>query len=311
MGKLLKVLVVLLFLLGIAALALGILLFQKRETLKGHVQDLAVNVVRLSAYVEAEQDPDLTKSDLPKMDKQIELGQLLTYKADPNAIVVDTNKPATMSAAMGLLIGKTQNQLTILNDTRSALGQKIQELEVATNRINALEADVARLEGEKKALQDTVAKLEKDVAEKKAKIEELNASLEEAKASIEDLKAQVDKLRDSLKDKDDEIKSLKATIDRLIAKETGTASTNATKNMTFGTKGKILLVNPTWNFVVIGMSPEANLAVGVELTIQREDKMIGKVRISDVNEQYQLAIADTLLAPWKQSNPEVGDNVFY
>jgi uncharacterized protein YoxC len=310
MGKLLRVLVVLLFLLGIAALALGILLFQKRETLKGHVQDLAVNVVRLSSFIEAEQDPDLTKSDLPKMDKQLEVGQLLTYKADPNAIVVDTNKPATMSAAMGLLIGKAQNQLTILNDTRSALGQKIQELEVATNRINALEADVARLEGEKKQLQDTVATLEKDVADKKAKIEELNAAIEEAKASIEDLKSQVEKLKDTMRDKDDEIKSLKSTIDRLMQEKSG-PTTNAVGNLTPGTKGKILLVNTNWNFMVIGMTPNAALGVGVELTIQREDKMIGKVRVSDVNEQYQLAIADMLLAPWKQADPEVGDNVFY
>jgi PAS domain-containing protein len=41
------------------------------------------------------------------------------------------------------------------------------------------------------------------------------------------------------------------------------------------------------------------------------EEAVGKVRVSDVNEQYQLAIADMLLAPWKQADPEVGDNVFY
>lgn len=302
MGKLLRVLVVLLLLLGIAALVLGFMLFQKRETLKGHVQDMAKNVVELSGQIEAEQADDLTKSDMPKMSSQVTITQLLTYKVDPSVAVTETNKPATMDAAMRMLIGKAQIQLGRLDDTRKALAVKIQELDVATNKIAALEADIVRLEGEKKQLQDNVATLEKDVAEKKVKIEELNTSLDEAKTKITDLQEQVAKLKDTILDKDDKIKSLNETIEKLRPQ-----TPNGTPDKT-GTKGKVVLVNKTWNFVVISVN-EA-IGSGVELTVQRGDKLIGKVKVSDLNAQYQLAIGDIMM-DWKQADVEVGDYVFY
>lgn len=307
MGKLLRVLVVLLLLLGIASLVLGFLLFQKRETLKGHVQDLAGNVLSLSGSIEAEQVDDLTRTDLPKMDKQMSITQLLTYKPDPTVVVVDTNKPATMDAAMKQLIGKASIQLSRLNDTRAALGQKIQELGVATNKIAALETDIARLEGEKKQLQENVSALEKDGAEKKAKIEELSAAVEDGKNKITDLKDQVAKLKDKMLDKEDEIKRLNETIEKLKPKGPAAIDPNSIQS---GTKGKIILVNKDWNFAIISLNEGAALNVGLDLTVQRADKLIGKVRINDLNGQYRLAIADILL-DWKQADLEVGDYVFY
>lgn len=306
MGKLLRVLVVILLLLGIAALVLELRLFQKRETLKGHVQDMAKNVLELSGHIEAEQADDLTKSDLPTMNSQLTLSQLLTYKLDPTAPAVDTNKPATMDAAMRLLIGKAQIQLGRLSDTRTALAQKIQELDAATNKITTLEASIVRLEGEKKQLQDNVVTLEKDVAAKKTKIEELNASLDETKTKITDLQEQVAKLKDTILDRDDKIKSLNETIEKLRPK--ANADANAPGAVQNGTKGKIILVNKSWNFVVIAINEP--IGAGVELTIQRGDKLIGKVRVSDLNDQYKLAIGDVLL-DWKQADVEVGDYVFY
>jgi chromosome segregation ATPase len=300
MGKLLRVLVVFLLLLGIAALVLGFLLFQKRETLKGHVQDLSVQVERVAANIEAEQADDLTKTDNPKMNKEITAVKLQGYSLDPVTKKANTNAP--MMLAMAQLVGKSAIELSRLNDTRTALALKIKELETATNRIAVLEANVAKLEGEKKQLQDNVASLEKDVAEKKTKIEELNASLDEAKSKITDLQEQVAKLKDSLLDRDDQIKTLKETIVKLTPKVEGPTAGTA------GTKGKIVLVNKNWNFVVIAVN-EA-IGTGVELTIQRGDKLIGKVRVSDLNPQYQLAIGDVLL-DWKQADVEVGDYVFY
>jgi hypothetical protein len=305
MGKLLRVLVVLLLILGIAALVLGLLLFQKRELLKGHVQDMAKNVLELSGHIEAEQADDLTKSDMPKMSSQLTITQLLTYKLDPSVTLVDTNKPATMDAAMRMLIGKAQIELGRLDDTRKALAQKIQELDVATNKIAALEANIVQLEAEKKQLQENVAALEKDVAEKKGKIEELTTSLDEAKTKITDLTEQVAKLKDTILDKDDKIKSLNETIEKLRPKP-GTETSGG--SLQAGTKGKIVLVNKTWNFVVIAIN-EA-IGTGVELTVQRGDKLIGKVRVSDLNDQYKLAIGDVML-DWKQADVEVGDYVFY
>jgi chromosome segregation ATPase len=211
-----------------------------------------------------------------------------------------------MDAAMRMLIGKAQIELGRLDDTRKALAQKIQELDVATNKIAALEANIVLLEAEKKQLQENVAALEKDVAEKKGKIEELTTSLDEAKTKITDLAEQVAKLKDTILDKDDKIKSLNETIATLL-KKTGTDDGKG-GTLQAGTKGKIVLVNKNWNFVVIAIN-EA-IGTGVELTVQRGDKLIGKVRVSDLNDQYKLAIGDVML-DWKQADVEVGDYVFY
>ena len=303
MGKLLRVLVVLLLLLGIAALVLGLLLFQKRETLKGHVQDLSVQVERVAANIEAEQADDLTKSDNPKMNKDVTAAKLQGYTLDPVTKKVSTNAP--MMIAMAQLVGKSAIELSRLNDTRTALGQKIQELDAATNKIAGLEANVTKLEGEKKQLQDSVTGLEKDVAEKKAKIQELTTTIEEANTKITDLQEQVAKLKDSLLDKDDEIKTLKETLDKF---KKNVSSTNGVPQN--GTKGKIVLVNKNWNFVIISLTDNTGVASGMELTIHRGDQLIGKAKVTDLNDQYRLAIGD-LLPNWKQADPEVGDYVFY
>lgn len=309
MGKLLRVLVVLLFLLGIGALFLGIQLFQKREALKGHVQDIAQKVVDLSANIEAEQADDLTKTENPKMNEQVTLPQLLKYKLEPQE-VVDTNKPAIMADTMKLLIGKSAVQLSRLNDTRAALGQKLQEIELATNKIAAIEADVVKLEGEKKQLQESAVTLEKDVAERKTKITELDAKIEEAVTKSTDLQEKVAKMQENLADRDEEIKTLNAIIEKFKERPGGTNKTHTVGDTQPGGKGSLVLVNKNWNFVVIAASDNAALYVGLELTVHRGDKWIGKVKVSDVNEQYHLAIAD-LIMDMKQDDPEVGDNVFY
>ncbi len=311
MGKLLRVLVVLLLLLGIAALALGVMLFQKRETLKGHVQDLAENVLSLSRHVEAEQVDDLTQTDLPRMDKVVTRDQLLGYSLDPQTRRADTNSP--MVQIMGQLIGKANIQASRLNDTRLALSQKIQELDVATNKIAELEATIVRLEEEKKQLQDQVAALEKELAERKAKIESLTVSLEEAASTIDDQKSQIAKLKDDLLDKDDQLKRLDETIKKLeekIAQYTGGGGTSKNVDIKPGTKGQIILVNTQWNFAVVSVNEGTPVAMGVELLVQRDDQLVGKIKVSDLNDQYKLAICDILL-DWKQADLEVGDYVFY
>jgi len=311
MGKLLRVLVVLLLLLGIGALILGLQLFQKRETLKGHVQDIARQVFRLSETIEAEQVDDLTTTGLPKMNSQVSITQLLTYKPDPTLLIVDPSKPVTMDETMNLLYGKAAIQLNRLQDTRSALSQKIQEFDAATNTIATLEAVIARLEEEKKQLQEQVAALERDVADKKSKIDSLSASLEEAANTIDDQRNQIDTYKDELMDKNDQIKALEETIKKLEVK-IGVSSDRPfdPASIESGTKGKLVLVNPDWNFTIVAIRDNTSVSVGLELLVQRGDKLIGKVRISDLNDQYQLAICDILL-DWKQADLEVGDYVFY
>jgi hypothetical protein len=54
MGKLLRVVVIIILILSIGALVFGILLFGKREELKGRTQKLETTVMKLGPYIEKE-----------------------------------------------------------------------------------------------------------------------------------------------------------------------------------------------------------------------------------------------------------------
>ena len=69
MGKLLRVLTVILFILTIGALTMGILLFNRREILKGRTQKLERTLIMLGPTIEAEGAAlDETKPDYPARD---------------------------------------------------------------------------------------------------------------------------------------------------------------------------------------------------------------------------------------------------
>ncbi len=306
MGKLLRVLVVVIFFLSIVALVLGIVLFQKRETLKGHVLSLAKNVAALAPFIEAEQAEDLTAKDNPMMTNILRESDLLDYKPDPK----NPGAPTVMEKAMRDLLGRVQNQLSHLNDTRDALSRRNREYEEATNTIARLENNIQQLQSEKAALETQVASLQKDLANKKSKIDELNARTEELQATLDDMKDRIARLNDTIKDKEDTIRAQERTIEDLRRRMAQTGPDVPHEKVPQGHKGKVILVNHEWNFVVLSLAPKAAVSIGIPLTVHRGEQLVGKVRVADFNDQYRLAIADILL-DWKQLEAEVGDNVFY
>jgi len=306
MGKLLRVLVVLIFVLSIVSLVLGIILFQKRETLKGHVQTLAKSVVALAPFIESEQAEDLTAKENPTMVNLLREEDLLDYKPDPK----NPGTPTRMEQVMRDLLGRVQNQLSHLNDTRDALARRNREYEEATNTIARLEGNIQQPQSEKAALEGQVASLQKDVAEKKSKIEDLTARTEELQGTIEDMKDRIARLNDTIKDKEDTIRAQERTIDDLRKRLTPTGTDTPHEKVAQGHKGKVILVNREWNFVILSLAPNAAVSIGLPLTVHRGEQYVGKVRVADFNEQYQLAIAD-ILTDWKELEAEVGDNVFY
>jgi len=306
MGKLLRILVVFILILSVVALALGIILFKKRETLKGHVITLARHVTALTPFIEAEQSDDLTDKENKKVSDFFRESDLLDYKPNPK----DPTAPTTMDTAMRDLLARVQNQLAHLNDTRDALARRNKEYEEATNTIARLEGNIQQLESEKATLQSQVASLQKDLAEKKAKIEDLTARTEELQGTIEDMKDRIARLNDTIKDKEDTIRAQERTIEDLRRKIAPTGTDAPAEKVEQGHKGRVALVNPEWNFVVIALAPNVAVSRGLALTVHRGDRYVGKVRIADFNDQYHLAIAD-ILTDWKELEAEVGDNVFY
>jgi hypothetical protein len=58
------------------------------------------------------------------------------------------------------------------------------------------------------------------------------------------------------------------------------------------------------------MLPEAGLIPMTDLTVQREDKLVGKVRVSEIRKEQRIAVAE-VLSEYFQLMPVKGDVVFY
>ena len=79
-----------------------------------------------------------------------------------------------------------------------------------------------------------------------------------------------------------------------------------TKSMSLS--GRILAVNPTWNFVILDLGKNDQVVEGLTMVIYRGEKMIGKIKTVTVD--AQTFVADVL--PGTPATAiEVGDQVVY
>ena len=72
--------------------------------------------------------------------------------------------------------------------------------------------------------------------------------------------------------------------------------------------GKIVAVNPTWNFVILDLGKNDQVVEGLSMVIYRGEKMIGKVKVVTVD--ATTSVADLMPGTPAQAI-EVGDQVIY
>jgi len=75
-----------------------------------------------------------------------------------------------------------------------------------------------------------------------------------------------------------------------------------------GLKGKIVQVDPKYDFVVLDIGGNQGVLERGEMLINRRGRLIGKVRITSVMPDKSIA---NVLKPWKQDEPFEGDEVLY
>jgi len=79
---------------------------------------------------------------------------------------------------------------------------------------------------------------------------------------------------------------------------------------TKGLRGRILSVNPGWNFTVIDIGEKQGATLGAELIVLRDEQPIGKIKISSV--EANQSIADLLVSSMTTGKKvEAGDTVVY
>ena len=313
MDKALKVLVIAILALSVVAVVVSLNLYGKREELKGRTNKLADYVGKIAATIEVPQATvDLAARDAAHMTVSKE--QLKQYYK-----VGDDGKPSkvttgagTMDAALVEVLVNAGRQFDRLNDTRDGLSQARTTLGQTSNSLvqvmGALTVASNNLETAKQDL--VVAK--QDVEKKTGEFADLNSQIEANKADIEKKTSEIAKLGEKLSDTESKIEAGKRYIQK-VEKQLKLCEGNFdTNSLPKGVQGQITVVNSNWNFVVIDMVPDAAVIPLTDLTIQRADKFVGKVRVSEVRRDQRVALGE-ILPDYQQKGiaPSRGDNVFY
>lgn len=291
MAKALKVFIIILLLCSIVSLILAIILFNKREMLKGRTQKLETAVVDVVSTLSRGEEPFIRDLGV-----SIDRNRLMIYDNPENpAERMDTELNKARALA--------QQRYRELNETYADLKRTTDELE-------ATKLELARTKQELEDARQEIARLNQVIAEKNAEIAHLRDQIETLERDKAALQMQVDelnntiaKLEDDIQDQKDKILTLEQTINELEAQLGGPG---APKALPKGIHGKVLVVNRDWNFVVLNIGSKAGLVPYAEMLVHRGDQLIGKVLISGVTRD--LAIAD-IRSDWLQGQIQEGDLV--
>ncbi len=280
MAKMLKPLVLVILLLSAVALTLGILLFAKREVLKGRTQRLEGTAMKIAKNLNYSK---LTANQL---------------KANNKAELAALDKPLSDLAVQAEIVySDLQTNKQELAETKSVLAKTREEL-------NTAKAELVTAQNKIAELNETVTKKDAEITEKAAKIAQLETDKTGLQGQVDSLTKKITKLEASLteanqviNERDKENKYLRAQLGEKFP-------------IPKGLKGNILAVNPTWNFVVLDIGLDNGLLPSVEMMVHRDNELIGKVRIGMV--LRHVAIADIVTADLKPNIVlQEGDHVLY
>ncbi len=274
MAKLLKPLVITLLLLSIISLVLGIMLFNQRETLKGRTQRLEQAAMEVARSLRFEDIREEQLQDYERM--QAALNRLNVAAQNTYQELQDT-------------IQDLANTRLDLEQTRNELAQTREELDDANERIARLDQQVADQRAE--------------IAQQTDRIDRLERERNTLQARAEDLETELTQEQERSRELEFELAAVNEELDTLIEQIEGVVPDIPT-----GLTGRIMVVNPDWNFVVLDIGRDHGLSPEVEMLVHREDELIGKVRISEV--EPEIAIAE-IMNEWQQRPIREGDHVLF
>lgn len=279
MGKALQPLVIVLLVLGIISLILGSMLFSQREILKGRTLLHEEAVVKIAQNLQME-------------------------GLDPHRITQQMKDYNTMRTPLDLVAVAAQNKHEMLVQTKADLDATRTELANTKTELEGTKNDLAAAQQKIVDLNDTIEKKNVELVEANGRIVQLEQDKNGLQLQIDDLNNQLLKAEDEMRDLQDKIATLDKVIKDLEAKE----GTPGVARIPVGTMGRVLVVNPDWNFVVLDIGSDQGLVPNAEMLVHRKDQLIGKVRISAV--EKTLAIAE-ILGDWIKQPINEGDYVLY
>ena len=283
MSKVLRVFVILLFLMAVAAVALEYMLFQQRKELKGRTQTLERSVLNVAQTLTAPKEPYIEAID---------------QKISANGLM----SSATMGTQLRVLETLADNRYEQLFTTKDDLKKTQDELSKTQAELAQTKQDLDAARKEIAGLNERIAQKETELAGLQQKIGTLEGQMAELNRTIEDKKAQIAKIENEKVELNDENQRLEVELARYLN------DPNIVKQMPKGLSGNIVVVNPDWNFVVLDIGTKEGLVNNAYMLVHRADQLIGRVRIT--NAQDHMAIAD-IQREWASAPLQEGDRVLY
>jgi archaellum component FlaC len=208
---------------------------------------------------------------------------------------IDTKKETTASAeAADTEIKKEKALLAASQDKRDLLEQSVSALK---SEGTSLTNDVSKLKGDLKGQDEEFAELEKALNEVNTILAALGGGV-----TLDTLPEKIQEIEDSKKAKQTKLEELevliggsektlvnsRAELDR-IAKRMVERSSRISRN---SMQAVVTAVNQDWGFLVIGAGSNSGFTPQTSLLVERDGRMIGKVRPSSIEATQTIAEID-------------------
>ena len=234
-------------------------------------------------------------------------GKLVSVKTDNLKLQSDLSSKSKENTKLSADLKSSSEKLAIAGTDTEKNAAEITDLRAQVAKSSSNAADVQKQITDRDA---TIAQQKSDMAAKDAHITDLeakvNSTAKPAAAPADDLKKQLEEkdilttgLQAKLKDQEGQLEALKER-----------EAQRRTKSMRSGLEGRILAVNPSWNFVVLSLGDRNGVVNNAEMLIKRGPQLIGKVRITSV--EPSTSIADIVVNSVRSGlSVQPGDSVIY
>ncbi|OQW95422.1 MAG: hypothetical protein BWK77_07475 [Verrucomicrobia bacterium A1] len=283
MAKVLRFFVILLFLMAAGAVALEYMLFRQWPERKARTQTLEKAVLDIAQTLTSPKEPYIEG-----IDQKINVNSLMNS--------------ATMGTQLRVLETLADNRYEQLFTTKDELKKTRDDLSKTRQELAQTKQDLDTARKDIVALSERLAQKTAELAEAQQKIGRIEGEIAELGKTMEAQKAQVAKLETEKTELNDENQRLEIELARYLNDPT------IVKQMPRGLSGKIVVVNPDWNFVVLDIGTQEGLVKNAYMLVHRSDQLIGKVKIMDAREH--MAIAD-IQREWASAPLQEGDRVLY
>src|SRR5438552_1291009 len=221
--------------------------------------------------------------------------QEIIDQREKNAKDRDNEKRQKETAQKQLKETKSELETTKrnLSETQTQLASAKSQLESETKRANGLKSDLAKLREDYNESQQKLARWDgigldpiqvKEVIASEKNLRAANQALDEEKRffakKFKETKAELDQLRNPDED----------------------------PPMPVGLKGRVLIVDPKWSFVVLDVGEKQGAVKNGVLMISRKTKLVAKVRIMSLQPERSIA---NILPGWNLAEVMEGDQVLY